>query len=217
MSQEKVREILSHVDMTKIDLSSFQLSEKKFNEMATLYRNRLILTCVTIIAESDSGKDSAFQVLEKIADNPNLYDYATVYASEREVVDKAISDIVSYRDRSVNDIKVKAIQKRVKATYKEMRKSIEGALENGASFTEEFNEETVNKCLQIAQNAVANGRQKAAAEHDVVVAECKAEQTEVVLDAEESAPVDQITTSESNEEQTKPAKVSFWKRIFTRA
>ena len=217
MSQEKVREILSHVDMTKIDLSSFQLSEKKFNEMATLYRNRLILTCVTIIAENDSGKDSAFQVLEKIADNPNIYDYATVYAGEREVVDKAISDIVSYRDRSINDVKIKAIQKRIKATYKEMRKSIEGALNNGAQFVEEFNEETVNRCLKIAQDAVTSGRQKAAAEHNSTAVNREATQTEAVLDVEENVSVEQEIKSENQNESPKSEKVSFWKRIFARA
>lgn len=217
MSQEKVREILSHVDMTKIDLSSFQLSEKKFNEMATLYRNRLILTCVTMIAENDSGKDSAFGVLEKVADNPNIYDYATVYACEREAVDKAINDIVSYRNRSINDVKIKAIQKRIKATYKEMRKSIEGALNNGAQFVEEFNEATVNRCLEIAQNAISNGRQKSATVNIEEPVEPVVVQEKETASVNENSVIDIECKSEAAAEHPKREKVSFWKRIFVKA
>lgn len=213
MSQEKVREILSHVDMTKIDLSSFQLSSKKFDEMATLYRNRLILKCVAMIAENDSGKSSAYEVLEKIADNPDIYFYDSVYAYERKVVDDAINDITYRRDRSINGVKVKAIQKRIKDTYKEMRKSIEGALNNGATFNEEFNEETVNRCLKIAQDAIANGRQKAAAHRETVEVKEKAQVT-VEPQVEEKAQVETMTVEEHQPEVTKTEKVSFWKKIF---
>ena len=213
MSQEKVREILSHVDMTKIDLSSFQLSSKKFDEMATLYRNRLILKCVAMIAENDSGKSSAYEVLEKIADNPDIYFYDSVYAYERKVVDDAINYITYRRDRSINGVKVKAIQTRIKATYKEMRKSIEGALENGATFNEEFHEETVNRCLKIAQDAIANGRQKAASRQETVEVEEKAHAT-VEPQVEEKAQVETMTVEEHQPEVTKTEKVSFWKKIF---
>ena len=209
MSKEKVHEILSHVDMSKIDLSSFKLSEKKFNEMSTLYRNRLILTCVTIIAENDSGKDTALQILEKIADNPNVYDYATVYAIERADVDKAIDDIVSYRNRNINDVKLKTIEKRMKATYKEMRKSIEAALENGATFTEEFNETTVNRCLQITQNAIESGRRKAAEVHVATVVE-----TENLTKQNDTAECVEVVVEHTD--NAKPKKISFWRRIFCR-
>jgi hypothetical protein len=218
MSQEKVREILSHVDMTKIDLSSFQLSSKKFDELATLYRNRLILTCVAMIAENDSGKSNAYDVLERIADNPDIYFYDAVYAYERNAVDEAINDITYRRDRSINGVKVKAIQNRIKATYKEMRKSIEGALENGATFNEEFNEETVNRCLQIARSAIANGRQQALKAHqepekqEPVVEETP--QVVVEQPAEETAQVETMTVEEHPTEPKKPEKVSFWKKIF---
>lgn len=213
MSQEKVREILSHVDMTKIDLSSFQLGSKKFDEMATLYRNRLILKCVAMIAENDSGKDNAFQVLERIADNPNIYFYDSVYAYERKVVDNAIDDITYRRDKSIYGVRTKAIQNRIKATYKEMRKSIEGALNNGATFNEEFNEETVNRCLKIAQDAIANGRQKAAAPQETVEVEEKAQVT-VEPKVEEKAQVETMTVEEHQPEAPKTEKVSFWKKIF---
>ena len=61
MSQEKVREILSHVDMTKIDLSSFQMSEKRVGE-SILYHVTMVIklkksndegTLLTLLQEFD--------------------------------------------------------------------------------------------------------------------------------------------------------------------
>ena len=94
-----------------------------------------------------------------------------------------------------------------------MRKSIEGALKNGATFNEEFNEETVNRCLKIAQDAIANGRQKAAAPQETVEVEEKAQVT-VEPKVEEKAQVETMTVEEHQPEAPKTGKVSFWKKIF---
>ena len=94
MSKEKVQEIFSHVDMSKIDLTSFKISEKKFNELSHLYRNRVILSCFAIVRRSESPHDEyrvAFDMLKKVVENPDLYTYAHIYAMERQAVDKAIT------------------------------------------------------------------------------------------------------------------------------
>ncbi len=213
MSQEKVREIFSHVDMSKIDLSSFKLSEKKFNEMATLYKNRVILSCVSIIASKEDdheAKNQAFQVIEKIAENPDIYRYATLYAAERKAVDAAIDDITTRRDRNINDIKLKAIEKRMKDAYKQMRKTIEMAMENGVSFEHEFDDVIVERCLKIAKDAIDDGKRKAAEpqEATVVKTETQSEQKDATVGTE--AVVEPAG-------ETKPNKISFWKRIFGRA
>ena len=224
MSQEKVREILSHVDMTKIDLSSFKLSEKKFDELATLYRNRLILNCVSIVAcKSDFDKktvDSAFEIVKKVAANPNVYSYASIYAAERKSVDEAIDDITTRRDRNINDVKLKAIEKRMKDAYKQMRKNIEEALANGISFEYEFDEATVERCLRIAQEATESGKQKAAetaAENEKVEAEVEPKPEPKVVKIEDGVRAEDTgETVADNEahENTKRANMPFWRRLF---
>lgn len=222
MSQEKVREIFSHVDMTKLDLSSFKISEKKFNELATIYRNRVILSCVSMIACKNNydqeSVDKAFAAIEKVAENPNLYTYATIYTNERRAVDEAINDIITRRDRNINDVKLKAIEKRMKDAYKQMRKTIEMALENGNSFEYEFDEATVERCLQIAKDAIDNGRQKVAEAH-VAKANSMATQTELAQPASEVVCEEINISSTTNEqcETTPRTKASFWKRIFGKA
>lgn len=217
MSQEKVREILSHVDMTKIDLSSFKLSEKKFDELSHLYRNRVILSCVNVVVRKDQFSeedvDAAFKLVKKVTNNPDLYTYAHIYTSERESVDDAINDITTNRNRSINDVKLKAIEKRIKDAYKTMRKTIELALENGNTFEEEFNEEIVEKCLLITTNAIENGMRKAAEVHAERVVEPESTDMPVVLECEKT-PVEDV--AECSKEVSK-TKVSFWKRIFTKA
>jgi hypothetical protein len=219
MSQEKVREILSHVDMTKIDLSSFRLSEKKFNELANLYRNRVVLSCVSIIScrenHDNDTVESAFQLIKKVAANPDIYHYATIYADERRAVDAAIDGITQYRNRSINDVKLKAIETRMKDAYKSMRKTIEMALENGASFKHEFDDATVERCLSIAKDPLQNNQEnvQAEAEHDTVCVEPLTEHVtdETAVSSEETSIPEE--NDETNEEPTK-AKVGFWKRLF---
>lgn len=219
MSQERVKEILSHVDMTKIDLSSFRLSEKKFDELSHLYRNRAILSCIGAVVNKDKFTaeevDVSFDLLKRVIDNPNLCSYSNIYTLERQSVDDAINDITTRRDRSINDVKLKAIEKRIKDAYKQMRRTIEMALENGNSFKDEFDDAVVERCLQIAKDAIESGRQKAAEAH-VEVNNSKPTQTEQVqsvneVEVEESGSSDVL--NEKGEEAPK-AKVGFWKRIF---
>jgi hypothetical protein len=240
MSQEKVREILSHVDMSKIDLSSFKLSEKKFNELATLYKNRVILSCVSMIAcKSDNDResvDAAFEIIQKVANNPDVYSYATIYANERKLVDTAIDDITTRRDRNINDVKIKAIEKRMKDAYKQMRKTIEMALENGNSFEYEFDEATVEKCLQIAKDAIESGKQKAVEqsakkEAQKAIEECEAKIDAIKMVAEahgaaiaatspnaQMSDLPEVVQAEIKAQKEKAAnahpKKPFWKRLF---
>lgn len=222
MSQEKVREILSHVDMTKIDLSSFRLSEMKFDELSHLYRNRVILSCVGVVVQKDKFTkeevDSAFDLLKKVTDNPNIYSYAHIYATERQAVDDAINDITTNRNRSINDVKLKAIEKRIKDAYKHMRRIIQLALENGNTFEDEFDENVVEKCLQITKKAIDSGYQKAAEEHVATanVQEPQVEQVESVVEAKHAETSESVIAKEACEEKPR-TKVGFWKRIFGKA
>lgn len=214
MSQEKVREILSHVDMTKIDLSSFKISEKKFNELAALYKNRVILACVSIIACKDEDDresiDQAFDVIKKIAANPDLYSYWSIYNAEQKDVNAAINEITNSQDRSISAVHVKATEFRMKAAYKHMRKAIETALENGNSFECEFDEAAVERCLKVTTDAIESGRKKAEEEY----AASQSIQSDSALANEEThEEVMDIATDEPSE-SARPIKVTFWKRIF---
>ena len=243
MSKEKVQEILSHVDMSKINLTSFKNSEKKFNELSHLYRNRVILSCFAIVRRSESPSSEfgvSFEMLKKVVENRDLYTYSHIYSMERQAVDKAINDITTRRDRNINDVKVKAIEKRMKENYTQMRKTIELAMQND-SFEQEFNEELVEKCLSISQGIVGAVKRKeaeatrreeeaevestklnASAEHSAMDAKG---QTEQILREEEQkeSPEHAETKSEKTVEPEKePAKevlkhkVSFWQRIFNK-
>jgi hypothetical protein len=228
MSQEKVREILSHVDMTKIDLSSFKLSEKKFNELSHLYRNRVIISCFAIIHCPESPREEfsvAYEMLEKVVNNPDLYTYANIYSMERQAVDKAIDDITYFRDRSINDIKIKSIEKRMKDAYKQMRKTLELALEND-NLEQEFDEELVEKCLNMAQ-AIFDAYKRKEAERALREAQAMEEGIKMkiwadstAVKAQESAEqilqeVSHIETPKRGPEKEKiKPKAGFWKRIF---
>lgn len=220
MSVAKVEEILSHVDMTKIDLSSFKLSEKKYNELAHLYRNRVILSCISMITNKEKFTqediDHAYQAIKKIAANPDIYTYDNVYAAERKDVDSAINDITTMRNRSVNDVKIKAIEKRMKDTYKAMRKTIELAIANGNSFEYEFNEEMVERGLRITQSAIEDGEKKYATNHDAEVATIDDAPQKDQGDHVDAKEQDDQTTPEvvTNTNSTNNVKIPFWKRLF---
>ena len=241
MNQEKVREILSHVDMTKIDLTSFKISEKKFNELSTLYRNRVIISCVTVMLRKNQHPaeevDVAFEMLTKVIENPELYSYDTLYHMEREAVDKAINDITSRRDRNINDVKVKAIEKRMKDSYKQMRKTLELALEEGNTFEQEFQEETVERCLQVAKEAIAMGKKKAAeqaakqkAQKSIKECQDRIEECEMIAETRYAAvaassqkpaisdlpEVVQAEMATYKEQQKTTVKKPFWKRLFAK-
>ena len=236
MSKEKVQEIFSHVDMSKIDLTSFKISEKKFNELSHLYRNRVILSCFAIVRRSESPHDEyrvAFDMLKKVVENPDLYTYAHIYSMERQAVDKAINDITSRRDRNINDVKVKAIEKRMKDAYKQMRKTLELALEND-DFEQEFDEELVTKCLNISQNIfdaikrreteiayreaeaeIESAKLKAATTYVAIETKAEAKQSLQRMTSNKSPKQEPNNTTNSEKEIVKP-KVSFWKRLFGR-
>ena len=229
MSQEKVREILSHVDMTKVDLTSFKISAKKFNELSTLYRNRVIISCVTVMLRKDQHPaeevDIAFEMLTKVVENPELYSYDTLYRMEREAVDKAINDITSRRDRNINDMKVKAIEKRMKDSYKQMRKTLE------------FQEETVERCLKVAKEAIEVGQKKAAeqaakqnAQKSIKECQERIEECEMIAETRYAAvtasskkpeisdlpEVVQAEIATFKEQQKTTVKKPFWKRLFAK-
>lgn len=216
MSQEKVREILSHVDMTKIDLSSFKISEKKFNELSHLYRNRVVLSCIGAIINKDGWTqeetDHAFALLKKVVDDPNVYDYTTIYSNERKAVDDAIDDITTRRDRSINDVKLKAIEKRMKDAYKQMRKTIEAALENGNAFEYEFDEATVERCIRIANDAIKDGLKKA--EESDLNASCAETSQQSEQDVPKQSTDECVEVANVQCEAAKPAKIPFWKKMF---
>ena len=224
MSQEKVREILSHVDMFKLGLTSFKLSEEKFNEISTLYRNRLILNCVSIVATKNEHSvetvANAFKAIKKIAANPDVYSYATIYATERKAVDEAIDTITTQRNRSINDVKLKEIEKRMKDAYKQMRKTIEEALDNGVSFEYEFDEDAVERCLKIAQDAIGGSKKKAteaATENEKVEAEVEPKPEQKVVKIEDGVRAEDVVETVVNNrssENTKAANVPFWRRLF---
>lgn len=240
MSQEKVREILSHVDMTKIDLSSFKISEKKFNELATLYKNRVILSCIGAIINKDGWTkeeiDQAFTMLRRVVDEPDFYSYATIYAKERVAVDAAIDDITTRRDRNINDVKIKAIENRMKDAYKSMRKTIEAALANGNSFEHEFDEEIAQRCLRIAKSAIEDGENKVAEqfakkETQKAIEECENNIEKIKMTTEARAAavaatspnaqisnLPEVVQAEIKSQKKKTVnflpKESFWKRIF---
>ena len=240
MSQEKVREILSHVDMTKIDLSSFKISSKKFNELSHLYRNRVVVSCFSLVVHknehSSDEVDTALEMLTKVVDNPSIYDYDTIYAAERKAVDTAIDDITTRRNRNINDVKVKAIENRMKDAYKKMRKTIELAMEYGNDFEDEFDENIVERCIAIAKNSIENGRKKAAAMYAVnAEREAKQDNTEkaeqkpadrsnepdVETAAQEETPqqstIEKQISVEERPEKKPEKKVGFWRRLFCRA
>lgn len=220
MSQEKVREILSHVDMTKIDLSSFKIGEKKFNELSHLYRNRVVISCTSVIMHKSEYPaeevDVAFEMLQKVVGNPNFYDYDTIYANERKAVDAAIDDITTRRDRNINDVKIKAIENRMKDAYKQMRKTIELALEYGNAFEDEFNEEIVERCLQITKDAIEGSKKQAveaqSAPNPVVEEHVDTNVREMSENAEAVEHPEPVANE--HQEEPKPKKVSFWRRLF---
>lgn len=212
MSQEKVREILSQVDMTKIDLTSFRISEKKFNALATIYRNRLITSCVGIMLDhSNCSKeeiDGAFSILKELIADKDKYDYDHTYTQYRQAVDKVLNDITTERNRSINDVKMKSIDKWMKDKYKHMHTTISAALDQGITFEDEFNEEFVEKCLTFARNAIESGERKAR----------EAEQRTTSVSEEPKVSESEVITENDVALEEKPnvaptPKKSFWERI----
>ena len=125
-----------------------------------------------------------------------------------------IDDMNLPRDKSVNDVKIKAIENCVKERYKSNRSSIEAALNLGIQFEQEFDEELISRCLKIAQKAIDADAQKSSAV-EVEPHKEAAEEAEEIDTAEPNVDVCEHATNELQKE-TISIKVPFWKRLFAK-
>lgn len=219
MSKEQVQEILSHVDMTKIDLTSFVISEKKFNELAKVYHNMLILSCATIITNGkekhgDDTVKAAYENLQGIAENPNVHDYSTVYAYVNQQCEKRLNDYFPNRNRATSEAKSKAIQKYLKETYKTMRETVESMSKNGNNFDQVFDEELITVIMKPFNEHIADDSD--------MNSEVNADNQNIIETVEDELVVVNSPAEESNEtakgvdskSATTPTKKPFWRRLL---
>lgn len=218
MSQEKVREILSHVDMTKIDLSSFQMSEKKFNEVARIFHHRVVVSSLSVVCYKDEYTDeevaTAFKLLRQAVCTPEYYYYDESRKRAREYVDIAIKDLCwSPSDPNVQGMRVKVMNNQLKKMYKDMRHMIEQAMEHDNDFIVEMDDEKMARHMAAAKRAILEGEDKARALHEEKAAEpAKPDNVPIVEMVENKVE----TTQHAVEEPTVavPQKVPFWKKLF---
>ena len=213
MSRENVLEILSHVDMSKIDLTSFKIGAAKFDEMGNLYRNVVIVQCILVINADISSKeerDAAFHLLKKIIKQPDGYSYDHIYREQRELVDEALNSFVgSRRNNQLNDIKKKAIEDRMKKSYKQMREVVQSSFDAGNSFQYEFDDDFINNCLTMVNkmfDKIEAELNRKIAERDAVISD--------VLNSDNASSVPISDTVEAAPAENK--KTSFWKKLFHR-
>ena len=226
MSQEKVREILSHVDMSKIDLSSLQLSEKKFNELARVFHHRVVVSSLSVIFYKEDYTDQeismAYDMLKRAVNTPEFYYYDETRKRAAQIVNTAIKDLHwDPAAPAVKGMRVTAMNDQIKKRYKEMRSLLEQAMKEGNDFVAEMDDEKMARHIAIAKKAINDGEAKLKAMQE------KQEVAETSKKPNQPEPMDRTPIVEMVENQADEAlhavqeptvtvsqKTPFWKKIF---
>jgi beta-glucosidase-like glycosyl hydrolase len=134
--QELLR-VATLVDMEKVDLPSFNISMRKFDDVAHAYSKVLLLASIVTLNEADESEDAkkrraiAVSTIDKLIDNPNAYSYDECSRAERAIVEQAAEDAWGNipASRRMQDVKQKAKNNLMIKNLKGMVSMLKSALD----------------------------------------------------------------------------------------
>lgn len=211
--REELQGVLSLVDMTKVDLPSYNISIKKYDIIAKTYTKVIYLLALLELRvnkqenpEEEKRFNIAKRTIVKIANDPLVYCYENAVQKENALIKQATSDIYGSRIpensphlRNVqNSVKKSLMIKNMKEMLNLLKQFVENNAENVIEFcmSDENFEEQINIFKQVQNNGNVHSTEES--NHGNTV---ENENT--------------INESQSEEKVCVPEKkVSFLKRLF---
>ena len=129
-SKEKLKEVINLVDMSKIDLPSYNISVKKYDEIAKAYTKIMFFVSVLELnnknnedADAEKKRNEAINVISKLIESPNYYFYEDSHKRVSEFVDnlEELKMFRSYFDENkVRSLRNKTIKTQMVKRLKDM-------------------------------------------------------------------------------------------------
>jgi len=224
--RENLQNVLSLVDMTKVDLPSYNISVKKYDIIASTYTKVIYLLASLELRVNKQENDEevkrfdiAKKTIVKISKNPLIYSYENAIQKENAIVKQATKDLYGYRVPE-NSPQLRNVQNSVKKSLmiknmKEMLNSLRQFGDSNAENVIEFcmSDENFEHQLKLFAEVCQEQEQK-----QEVSQNCEPQVSEVqVRESEETSKVEENEEKQSIEvknEESSPQKASLWKRLF---
>lgn len=209
--REELQSVLNLVDMTKVDLPSYNISTKKYDEIAKAYTKVIFLLSYLEVCTNPKETDEdnkrlevAKKTLEKIANNPLVYSYDIAVQQEKEIVQKATDNLYSPYISKDNP-RLKVAQNSVKKSL--MIKNMKHMLESLHSFVNNQTDNVVDFCMS------DDNFERKMQEYNKIQQEVKNFDASVKPKEEQNEKTDAIETNNTVKEPTE-VRPSFWQRLF---
>lgn len=209
--REELQKVFSLVDMSKIDLPSYNISTRKYDDIAKVYTKVIFLlsyleVCTNPKETEEDNKRLAIakKTLEKISQNPLAYSYDISVQQEKEIIQKATDDLYSPYISKDNP-RIKAAQNSVKKSA--MIKNMKQMLESLHSFNKNQTDNVVDFCMS-DENFERKMQEYNKIQQEVKEFDANTQQIE-----QPDEPTD-IAEPNSTDEVCENKKPSFWKRLF---
>lgn len=222
--RENLQNVLSLVDMTKVDLPSYNISIKKYDIIASTYTKVIYLLASLELRVNKQENDEeakrfdiAKKTIVKISKNPLIYSYENAIQKENAIVKQATKDLYGYRV-SENSPQLRNVQNSVKKSLmiknmKEMLNSLRQFGDSNAENVIEFcmSDENFEHQLKLFAEVCQEQKHEVSQNCEPQVSEVQVCETEKTSETEENE--EQQSIEEKNENNS-PQKASLWKRLF---
>lgn len=208
--KEELQGVLSLVDMTKVDLPSYNISAKKYDAIAKTYTKIIFLTSVLELQlkvdpadeESMKRQEIAHRAIKRIAENPLFYHYDNAMQQEKELIQKATDDVFGNRF-STGDPYLRTMQNSTRKSL--MLRNMKGMLDFLQQFCNSASETLIDfcmsdegfekqlKCFELARNEIQENQE---------------------VEVKEQTPAIPETQEKQCSDVERP--IPWWKRIFTK-
>lgn len=224
--RENLQNVLSLVDMTKVDLPSYNISIKKYDIIASTYTKVIYLLASLELRVNKQENDEevkrfdiAKRTIMKISKNPLIYSYENAIQKENALVKQATEDLYGYRVPE-NSPQLRNVQNSVKKSLmiknmKEMLNSLRQFGDSNAENVIEFcmSDENFEHQLKLFADVCQEQEQK-----QEISQNCEPQVSEVqVCESKETSETEegeQQQSVETKDEEKSSQKTSLWKRLF---
>ena len=222
--RENLQNVLSLVDMTKVDLPSYNISIKKYDIIASTYTKVIYLLASLELRVNKQENDEevkrfdiAKKTIVKISKNPLIYSYENAIQKENALVKQATEDLYGYRVPE-NSPQLRNVQNSVKKSLmiknmKEMLNSLRQFGDSNAENVIEFcmSDENFEHQLKLFAEVCEEQKQEIPQDCEPQVNKeqvCEAKETSETEEGEQQQSV------ETKDEEKSSQKTSLWKRLF---
>lgn len=220
--RENLQNVLSLVDMTKVDLPSYNISIKKYDIIASTYTKVIYLLASLELRVNKQENDEeakrfdiAKKTIVKISKNPLIYSYENAIQKENALVKQATEDLYGYRVPE-NSPQLRNVQNSVKKSL--MIKNMKEMLNSLRQFGDSNAENVIEFCMSDENFEHQLKLFAEVCQEQEVSQNCEPQVSEVqVCESEETSKVEENEEKQSVEvknEESSPQKTSLWKRLF---